>query len=60
MKIHRILLHDNMISEWLPMREWLDTDVGVSLYGLQFLNENEWMISFFYEEDKVKFILRWL
>lgn len=69
MKIHRIEISDyNLLNEyqWVPMRLWLNQNIGVYYFSIQYLDEGQlpgesnWLFSFLYEEDKVKFILKWM
>ncbi len=61
MKTHRIEVQDTNLNNWMQMRSWLALHVGDLYYSCEYLSSNDaWLFSFFYEEDKVKFILRWV
>ncbi len=68
MKLHRVKLPDSdqVTFEWVLIKEWLFKNVGANYYSAEYLpnvspgDYGSWLFCFFYEEDKIKFILKWL
>ncbi len=48
----------DLLDQWEQIRDWMSDHC---LYDTNyFYNGNDWLFTFLCEEDRVKFILRWL